>query len=267
MNTGVHVSFQVSVFIFFRCIPKSGIAGSYGSYFQFFEKLPYCFPQWLHQFTFPPMYEGSLFSTSLPTFLLFFMIPILAGVGWYLIVVSFAFLWWLTMLSIFSCGCWLPVCLPEKYLFRSFAHYLIRLFGFFCFVLFFILGPHLRHMEVPRITATAMEWQPLACTTATAMPDLSHICNPCHRLQQCQILNPLTKARDRTCILMDTSWVLHPLSHNRNYQVVCFVGFWFFRSLGVFWFCFILFCCFLGPHLQHMEVSRLGVELELQLPA
>ena len=72
MNTGVHVSFQVSVFIFFRCIPKSGIAGSYGSYFQFFEKLPYCFPQWLHQFTFPPMYEGSLFSTSLPTFLLFF---------------------------------------------------------------------------------------------------------------------------------------------------------------------------------------------------
>ena len=182
MNTGVHVSFQVSVFIFFRCIPKSGIAGSYGSYFQFFEKLPYCFPQWLHQFTFPPMYEGSLFSTSLPTFLLFFMIPILAGVGWYLIVVWYAFLWWLTMLSIFSCGCWLPVCLPEKYLFRSFAHYLIRLFGFFCFVLFFILGPHLRHMEVPRITATAMEWQPLACTTATAMPDLSHICNPCHRL-------------------------------------------------------------------------------------
>ena len=26
------------------------------------------------------------------------------------------------------------------------------------------------------------------------------------------------------------------------------------------------FLCFLGPHLQHMEVPRLGVELELQLP-
>ena len=29
---------------------------------------------------------------------------------------------------------------------------------------------------------------------------------------------------------------------------------------------FVLFC-FLEPHLQHMEVPRLGVELELQLPA
>ena len=28
-----------------------------------------------------------------------------------------------------------------------------------------------------------------------------------------------------------------------------------------------LFFCFLGPQGQHMEVSRLGVELELQLPA
>ena len=27
------------------------------------------------------------------------------------------------------------------------------------------------------------------------------------------------------------------------------------------------FACFLGPHLQHMEDPRLGVESELQLPA
>ena len=31
MNTGVHVSFQTSLFLFFGYIPKSGIAGSYGS--------------------------------------------------------------------------------------------------------------------------------------------------------------------------------------------------------------------------------------------
>ena len=31
MNIGVHVSFQIRVFIFSRHIPKSGIAGSYGS--------------------------------------------------------------------------------------------------------------------------------------------------------------------------------------------------------------------------------------------
>ena len=30
---------------------------------------------------------------------------------------------------------------------------------------------------------------------------------------------------------------------------------------------FFLFVCFLGPHLRHMEISRLGVELELQLLA
>ena len=29
---------------------------------------------------------------------------------------------------------------------------------------------------------------------------------------------------------------------------------------------FLFVCLFLGPHLQHMEVPSLGVELELQLP-
>ena len=31
VNIVVHVSFQISVFVFFGYIPKSGIAGSYGS--------------------------------------------------------------------------------------------------------------------------------------------------------------------------------------------------------------------------------------------
>ena len=31
MNIGVHVYFQINVFVFFRYIPRSGIAGSYGS--------------------------------------------------------------------------------------------------------------------------------------------------------------------------------------------------------------------------------------------
>ena len=40
MNIGVHVTFQVSVFDFFRYIPGSGIPGSYGSsIFSFFRKL------------------------------------------------------------------------------------------------------------------------------------------------------------------------------------------------------------------------------------
>ena len=70
-------------------------------------------------------------------------------------------------------------------------------------------------MEVPRL-AVELELQLPAYTTATAMPDLNHICDLCCSSWQCQILNPLSKARDQTCILMDTSWVLNPLSHNRN---------------------------------------------------
>ena len=50
MSIGIHISFQVSVFIFGQCTPRSGIAGSYGSSFQ---KPPYCFLQWLYPFTFP----------------------------------------------------------------------------------------------------------------------------------------------------------------------------------------------------------------------
>ena len=55
-----------------------------------------------------------------------------------------------------------------------------------------------------------------AYTTATAMLDLSCICNLRYSLQQGWILNPQSEARDRTHILMDNSRVLNPLSHNRN---------------------------------------------------
>ena len=42
-------------------------------------------------------------------------------------------------------------------------------------------------------------------TTATAKHDPSWVCNPHRSSQQCQILNPLSEARDRTWVLMDTS--------------------------------------------------------------
>ena len=40
------------------------------------------------------------------------------------------------------------------------------------------------------------------------------ICKRCCSLCQCQILNPLSKASDQTHVLLDTSRVLNPLSHN-----------------------------------------------------
>ena len=42
--------------------------------------------------------------------------------------------------------------------------------------LFFILGLHLRHVEVPRLKVK-LELQLPAYIIATAMPDLSQICN------------------------------------------------------------------------------------------
>ena len=80
---------------------------------------------------------------------------------------------------------------------------------------YFFLRPHLQHREVPRIGVKS-ELQMLAYTTATAIPDPSCICDLCHSLQQCEILNPLNEAKDRTHILMDTGWVLNLLSHNGN---------------------------------------------------
>ena len=51
MNIGLHVSFQIRVSVFFRYVPRSGIARSFGSFiFLFFKEPPYCFPQWLHTF-------------------------------------------------------------------------------------------------------------------------------------------------------------------------------------------------------------------------
>ena len=50
--------------------------------------------------------------------------------------------------------------------------------------------------------AVELELQLPAHATATAMPDLSHICDLPHSSQQCQILNPLSKARGQTHNLM-----------------------------------------------------------------
>ena len=59
-------------------------------------------------------------------------------------------------------------------------------------------------MEVPRLEVK-LELQLPAYTTVTATADPSRVCN--HSSQQCQILNPLSKARDQTHNLVVPSWI------------------------------------------------------------
>ena len=72
---------------------------------------------------------------------------------------------------------------------------------FFCF-----LEPHLQHVEVPRLGVQS-EFQLSAYTTATATCNPSHVCNLQHSSWRHQITNPLSEARDWTCVLMVPSWI------------------------------------------------------------
>ena len=59
-------------------------------------------------------------------------------------------------------------------------------------------------MEASRL-GVELELQLLAYTTATTMPDPSHVCALHHSSQQCWIFNSLSWSKDPTLILMDTS--------------------------------------------------------------
>ena len=131
----MQISLRDSVFISFRYIPRSGIAGSYGnSISSFLRKLHTAFHSSctrLHshqQCTIPfsPHPHQNLFLVSL-------IIAILTVVKLYLIMVFwFAFLWWLTMISEYLFMYPLAICMAflEKCLFRTSVHFLIRLLAF-----------------------------------------------------------------------------------------------------------------------------------------
>ena len=85
---------------------------------------------------------------------------------------------------------------------------ILLILGFFLV----FLGLHLKHMEFPRLGVQLELWLP-AYSTDTATRDPSCICDLYHSSylhhssQQCQVLKPLSEARDQTCIFMDTSQI------------------------------------------------------------
>ena len=56
-------------------------------------------------------------------------------------------------------------------------------------IIIYFLHTHLWHKEIPRL-GVDLELQLPTYATATATPDLSHLCSLHHSSQQCQILNP-----------------------------------------------------------------------------
>ena len=73
------------------------------------------------------------------------------------------------------------------------ASQILSFYYFYLFICF--LGPHLRHMEVPRLGAES-ELQLSAYTRATATTDPSSAGDLHHSSRQCQILNSLSGTRD-----------------------------------------------------------------------
>ena len=69
-----------------------------------------------------------------------------------------------------------------------------RLLKLLCIFFFFFLGLYPWHMEVPRLGFKS-ELQLPAYTTARTQ-DPNHVCDLHHSSQQCQVLNPLSEARD-----------------------------------------------------------------------
>ena len=78
----------------------------------------------------------------------------------------------------------------------------------FIYLFIYLFIAHPQHVEAPRL-GVELELQLLAYATATAMPQQRHICNLHHSPWQRQILNPLSEARDGTCILVHPSRVCY----------------------------------------------------------
>ena len=80
-----------------------------------------------------------------------------------------------------------------------------------------------------------LELQLPATATATARQDLSCDCDLHHCSLQPWNWDPLSEGRDRTCILMDTSWIcVHYTTMETPQHILFFISFFFLTKNGFF---------------------------------
>ena len=88
------------------------------------------------------------------------------------------------------------------------------------FFVFLFSGPHMQHMEVPRLGVKS-ELQLPAYTIAIAGSEPHQRSTP--QLKQCQILKSLSEARDQTSNLMVPSWIYFRCATTRTPMLSIFL--------------------------------------------
>ena len=145
--------------------------------------------------------------------------------GWLILLCHYCsplFPWWDCVSFLWRLPGWVVSSQSKSQIYMLHVTVLATQKVFLCFLNFFVLfwvgggqgaAPAVYGSSWPRggIQATAADY-----ATVMATLDPSHICKLCHGLWQHQNFNPLSEARDQTRILVDTSWFLNSLSHNRN---------------------------------------------------